>query len=137
MKDEITSLEELNLLRSAPILNRSEKFRLTEELIIYVKSADWLTVGIMAPSSKLALLAIREIEDYFNWESMKVIIKPKIKAPVFLKANQKSGDIYIRVEHGLGEGILLTCQNDKEIESSKTIGPLPLDFFKRSSLSGK
>ena len=29
----------------------------------------------------------------------------------------------------LGEGILLTCQYDKDSSESNTFGPLPLDFF--------
>ena len=31
---------------------------------------------------------------------------------VFLKGNQKTGNVLIRSENGLGEGILLTCQYD-------------------------
>ena len=36
----------------------------------------------------------------------------------------------MRSENGLGEGILLTCQYEKDFEESFTYGPLPLDFFK-------
>ena len=49
---------------------------------------------------------------------------------VFLKGNQKTGNVFIRSENGLGEGILLTCQYDKDAEEFSTFGPLPLDFFK-------
>ena len=49
---------------------------------------------------------------------------------VFLKANQKTGNVFIRSENGLGEGILITCQYDQDSEESNTIGPLPLTFFK-------
>ena len=48
---------------------------------------------------------------------------------VFLKGNQKTGNVFIRSESGLGEGILLTCQYDHESIESSTFGPLPLDFF--------
>ena len=48
---------------------------------------------------------------------------------VFLKGNQKTGNVLIRSENGLGEGILLTCQYDEDSEESSTFGPLPLDFF--------
>jgi len=47
----------------------------------------------------------------------------------FLKGNQKTGNVFIRSENGLGEGILLTCQYDDHTEESNTFGPLPLDFF--------
>ena len=48
---------------------------------------------------------------------------------VFLKGNQKTGNVFIRSEDGLGEGILLTCQYDNEFKESNTFGPFPLDFF--------
>ena len=48
---------------------------------------------------------------------------------VFLKGNQKTGNVFIRSENGLGEGILLTCQYDHESKESCTFGPLPLNFF--------
>ena len=60
---------------------------------------------------------------------------PKIKenpnkdGPVFLKANQKTGDIHIRIEYGLGEGILLSCQQEEEKKNTSTFGPFPLNFF--------
>ena len=49
---------------------------------------------------------------------------------VFLKANQKTGNVFVRSEDGLGEGILITCQHDEDVKESNTFGPLPLDFFK-------
>ena len=48
---------------------------------------------------------------------------------VFLKGNQKTGNVYVRSENGLGEGILITCQYDEDSQESNTFGPLPLDFF--------
>ena len=84
----------------------------------------------MASSSKLSLFILRELENYFNWTAMKVAEKPDEDGPVFLKANQKTGDIYIRIEHGLGEGILLSCQHNEASQNSNTFGPFPLDFFK-------
>ena len=48
---------------------------------------------------------------------------------VFLKGNQKTGNVFVRSENGLGEGILITCQYDEDAEESNTFGPLPLDFF--------
>ena len=48
---------------------------------------------------------------------------------VFMKGNQKTGDVYIRSEYGLGEGILLTCQYNDLNRNSITYGPFPLSFF--------
>ena len=48
---------------------------------------------------------------------------------VFLKGNQKTGNVFVRSENGLGEGILITCQCDQEAKESNTFGPLPLNFF--------
>jgi len=48
---------------------------------------------------------------------------------VFLKANQKTSNVFIRSENGLGEGILITCQYEEGAKESNTFGPLPLDFF--------
>ena len=60
---------------------------------------------------------------------MKCITVPSSNGAIFLKANQKTGEIHARVEFGLGEGILITCQNDENSLTSKTVGPFPLDFF--------
>ena len=91
--------------------------------------ADWFTIGIMAPSSKLAISILRQIENKFQWDEMKIVYSPVKDGPVFLKANQKTGDIHIRIEFGLGEGILLSCQHNEDGKSTETIGPLPLNFF--------
>ena len=48
---------------------------------------------------------------------------------LFLKANQKTGNGFVRSENGLGEGILITCQYEEDAKISNTFGPLPLDFF--------
>ena len=48
---------------------------------------------------------------------------------VFLKANQKTGNVFVRSENGLGEGILITCQYEENSSKANTFGPLPLDFF--------
>ena len=53
----------------------------------------------------------------------------RAEGKVFLKGNQKTGNVYIRSENGLGEGILLTCQYEIESAESNTFGPFPLDFF--------
>ena len=96
-----------------------------------MKHADWYTIGVMAPSSKQAIFIIKEMEKHFGWPAMKVKNKPKEIGPVFLKANQRTGDIHIRIEYGLGEGVLLSCQYNNDQKVARTFGPFPLGFFKR------
>ncbi len=126
----INSLDDLKTIRSAPALNGSEREILLKELSFYMNDADWFTVGIMAPSSKLAVFTLKEMESRFNWTEMHLITKPNEDGPVFLKANQKTGEIYVRIEYGLGEGILVGCQYNDENKFANTFGPFPLDFFK-------
>ena len=126
----IEFLKDLDKFRSAPELHLNQIVLLRNELNQYMHVSDWFTVGIMAPSKKIALLTIREIENLFNWHPMKVVSSPEEEGPVFLKANQKTGDIYLRIEYGLGEGVLLTCQNYDSEQESLTFGPFPFDFFK-------
>ena len=73
---------------------------------------------------------IRGGEKKFNYSEMKCITMPMSQGPIFLKANQKTGEIHARIEYGLGEGILISCHNDDNSVTSRTIGPFPLDFFR-------
>ncbi len=126
---KICKLEDLDKLRSAPKLNKKQSTILLNELRNIVKKSDWITIGIMAPSLQKGLNAIRRLEEKFKYKAMKCITLPSSEGPVFLKANQKTGEIHARIEYGLGEGILISCQNFDNSLSSKTIGPFPLDFF--------
>ena len=128
---KILSLLELKNLRSAPSLDSKQAGVLLLELLEYMGNADWFTIGIMASSSDIAIFSIREMEKFFNWSDMNIAAKPSEQGPVFLKANQKTGDIFIRIEHGLGEGILISCQHYDEQINADTLGPFPLDFFKK------
>ena len=126
---KICKLEDLDKLRSAPTLNKKQSTILLNELMNLVNKSDWITIGIMAPSLQKGLNAIRRLEKKFKYKAMKCITLPSSEGPVFLKANQKTGEIHARIEYGLGEGILISCQNYGNSLSSKTIGPFPLDFF--------
>ncbi len=126
----IKSLKDLNGHRSAPSLDATQSKHLLDQLCAYIGDADWFTVGIMAPSSSLAIFVLREMESHFNWTAMNVVDKPTEDGPVFLKANQKTGDIHVRIEYGLGEGVLISCQHNNEGKEADTLGPFPLDFFK-------
>ena len=125
----IKKLEDLDQLRSAPKLNEKQSKILLNELNRVIYQSDWITIGVMSPTLKQGLNAIRRIEEKFEYNEMKCITLPSTDGPIFIKANQKTGEIHARVEYGLGEGILISCHsNDNEL-TSKTIGPFPLDFF--------
>ena len=126
---EISKLIDLNNLRSAPKLNKIQTKKLHNELEPNIIGADWITIGIMAPNDFEAVNALRSIIKKYS--SIKFLDLDSLKAPgsVFLKGNQKTGNVFIRSENDLGVGILLTCQCDQDINETSTFGPLPLDFF--------
>ena len=126
---EINKLVDLNVLRTAPQLSNSQVKKILEELEANIFNADWITIGIMAPSDTKAIEALQSITERYS--SIKFVNLESLHADgsVFLKGNQKTGNVLIRSENGLGEGILLTCQNDEDSGESSTFGPLPLDFF--------
>ena len=120
---------DLNRLRTAPIINEEDSKLILKELIIIMKSADWFTVGIMAPSFENGLNAIRRIEEKFKWQKMRFATEILMEGPIFLKANQNSGEIHARIEYGLGEGIIISCHSNETTVMASTLGPFPLDFF--------
>ncbi len=126
---EIYKLEDLDRLRSAPQLNKNQSEKLFKELKSIINKSDWLTIGIMSPSLEIGINTIRKIEERFEFNKMKCVTLPSSEGPIFLKANQKTAEIHARIEFGLGEGILISCQHDDNSSTSKTIGPFPLDFF--------
>ena len=126
---EINKLVDLNSLRTAPLLSNSQIKKLLEELETNIFNADWITVGIMASCDTKAIEALQSISR--NYSSIKFGNLDSLHADgsVFLKGNQKTGNVFVRSENGLGEGILITCQYDEDLEECNTFGPLPLDFF--------
>ena len=128
----IQSLKDLSRLREAPTLDQSTADQLHQELEIALSQSNWFTIGVMAPSTEQALSALRSLEQSQQWEPMELVDSPEQSGPVFLKANQKGGTVRIRIEHGLGEGILISGHGDDDTTPSTTWGPLPLDFFRPS-----
>ena len=126
---EINKLVDLNNLRTAPQLSNRQEKKLLEELEANIFNADWITIGIMAPSDNKAIEALQSIS--MKYSSIKFGNLGTLHADggVFLKANQKTSNVFVRSENGLGEGILITCQHDEGAKESNTFGPLPLDFF--------
>ena len=126
---DISNLEDLNKLRSAPILSKKQSEKLLNQVKSIIYQADWLTIGVMSPTLRKGIIAIRRIEEKFKYNEMKCITIPTNKGPVFLKANQKTGEIHARIEYGLGEGILISFHHYDNSLFTRTIGPFPLDFF--------
>ena len=126
---EINNLFDLTRLRSAPKLSKRKIKKLSEELEANIQNADWITIGIMAPSVFDAKAALKSISKKYSSIRFKDTDSLHAYGNVFLKGNQKTGKVFVRSENGLGEGILLTCQYDHFSKDSSTFGPLPLDFF--------
>ena len=126
---EINYLIYLNTLRTAPKLNNIQKKKLLNELEKYIFESDWITVGIMASRDFEAIKALKSISKKYPSFDFKGLNSLHANGRVFLKGNQKTGNVFIRSENGLGEGILLTCQYEESFFNSNTFGPLPLDFF--------
>ena len=126
---EINNLVDLNSLRTSPLLSSSQIKKLLEELETNMFNADWITIGIMANSDLDAVGALQSISKKYSSIKFRDLDSLRADGSVFLKGNQKTGNVYMRSENGLGEGILLTCQYDEDAQESGTFGPLPLDFF--------
>ena len=127
---EINKLVDLNSFRTAPHLSSSKEEKLLVELETNIYNADWITIGIMAPSDTRAIEVLKSITKKYSSIIFLNLDSLHSDGNVFLKANQKTGNVFVRSENGLGEGILITCQYDEDAEESNTFGPLPLDFFK-------
>ena len=126
---EINKLVDLNRFRTAPQLSNSQAKKLLKELEVNISNADWITVGIMAPFNIKAIEALKSISKKYPSIKFGNLDSLHADGSIFLKGNQKTGNVFVRSENGLGEGILITCQYDKDNEESNTFGPLPLDFF--------
>ena len=126
---EINKLDDLNVLRTAPQLSKIQAKKILEELEANIFNADWITIGIMAPCDTKAIEALQSIAEKYSSIEFVNLDSLHADGSVFLKANQKTGNVFIRSESGLGEGILLTCQYDENSRKSNTFGPFSLDFF--------
>jgi len=126
---EVNKLVDLNNLRTAPKLTNIQVEKLLEELEENIFNTDWITIGIMAPCDNRAIEALQSISKKYSSIKFRNLDSLHADGSVFLKGNQKTGNVFVRSENGLGEGILLTCQYDHESKESCTFGPLPLNFF--------
>jgi len=128
-KMQINELIDLNKYKSAPLLDLNQSEKLSKELDIKIRNCDWITIGVMAKSDFEAKIALKMIIKKYSFKNFKDFKDLRASGNVFLKGNQKTGEVYVRTEYGLGEGILLTCQYDDLSKDSITYGPLPLTFF--------
>jgi hypothetical protein len=125
----IQCLNDLSRLREAPTLDQSTTDQLRKELQLALAQSSWFTIGVMAPSADQALSSLRSLEASQRWTSLEVVETTTDEGPVFLKANQRGGTVRVRIEHGLGSGILISGHGDDDAQPATTWGPLPLDFF--------
>ena len=126
---EINKLVDLDSLRTSPKLDKSQFKKLLKELETNIFNADWITIGIMAPCDIDAIKALQSISKKYSKIKFENLDSLHADGSVFLKGNQKTGNVFLRSEKGLGEGILITCQYEEDAHKSNTYGPLPLDFF--------
>ena len=126
---QINELIDLNNYKTAPSLDFNQIQKLSKQLDNEIRNSDWLTIGIMARSDHDAKNALRTFLQKYSSISLNDFEKLKAIGNVFMKGNQKTGEVYIRSEYGIGEGILLTCQYDDTSQNSLTYGPFPLNFF--------
>ena len=126
---QINELVDLNKFKTAPILDLNQSQKLLKELDLKILNSDWLTIGVMAKSDIEAKIALRTITQNYPSIYFKDFEELQARGNIFLKANQKTGEVYIRSEYGLGEGILLTCHYNDPTQNSTTYGPFPLNFF--------
>ena len=127
--NEITNLNDLKRLRSAPKLNNKQSKLLFDQAKDIIDKADWLTIGVMAPSIEIGMRTIKTIEKTLQLEKFNYVTVPSSKGPIFLKGNQKTGEVHARIEYGLGEGILISCHDCDNAVMAETIGPFPVKFF--------
>tara|TARA_Y100001978_G_scaffold17974_1_gene13776 strand:+ start:208 stop:597 length:390 start_codon:yes stop_codon:yes gene_type:complete len=127
----INELIDLNKFKTAPVLDLDQIQKLTKELETKIANSDWLTIGVMAKSDSEAKIALKTIIQKYSFDNFINFENLKASGNVFMKGNQKTGEVYIRSEYGLGEGILLTCQCDAPSKDSMTYGPFPLKFFSK------
>ena len=125
----IQCLDDLSRLREAPTLDQSTTDQLRKELQLALAQSSWFTIGVMAPSADQALSSLRSLEASQRWTSLEVVETTTDEGPVFLKANQRGGTVRVRIEQGLGSGILISGHGDDDAQPATTWGPLPLDFF--------
>jgi len=105
---EINKLVDLNNFRTAPKLSNSQAKRILEELEANIFNADWITIGIMAPSDNKAIEALQSISKKYSSIKFGNLGSLHADGGVFLKANQNTIVIHTRNNYEVSIG---TFQN--------------------------
>lgn len=134
--EHVCHLADLRGHRSAPELTAQQRRLLQEELRLKVGACEWCTIGVMAPGGAAAWAALRSFEQALGWAPLASIEGEVTGLSVFLKGHQRTGQVWLREEGGLGEGVLVTGHSASNPEAEDTWGPLPLDFFAADSSCG-
>ena len=92
---EINKLVDLNNLRTAPQLSKSQEKNFLKEIEANIFNADWITIGIMAPSDNKAIKALKSISKKYSSIKFGDIGSLHADGGVFLKANQKTGNVFV------------------------------------------
>ena len=116
---EINKLVDLNNLRTAPQLSNSQVKKLLNELEANIFKADWITIGIMAPDDNRAIKALRSISEKYSTIKFGNLDSLCADGSVFLKANQKTGNVFVRSENGLGDCLLYTSPSPRDNTTSR------------------
>lgn len=135
--DAPLTLASLRGLRHAPSLDGPQRQHLRRELLEALARCQWFTLGVMAPDRANAVACLRACERTLGWSPLLEEgsgeggeeTGSSEEGPVFLKGNQRSGTFRLRVEAGLGEGLLITGHNPDDPQAEDTWGPLPLDLL--------
>jgi len=88
---EINKLVDLNNLRTAPQLSNSQEKKLLKELEANIFNADWITIGIMAPSDNKAIEALQSMSKKYSSINFENLGSLHADGGVFLKQIKKLG----------------------------------------------
>jgi Domain of unknown function (DUF1824) len=127
------ALDSLRGLRQAPLLDPDQRGSLRSELTERLAGCAWFTIGVMATDREAAVTCLRQLERSQGWPALEEAPEQELgpgSGPVFLKGNQRNGLFRVRVENGVGEGLLITGHNPDNPAAEDTWGPLPLDLFR-------
>ena len=90
---EINNLADLNSLRTAPLVSNIQVNKLLEELEANIFNADWITIGIMAPSYIKAIEALKSISNKYSSIKFDIgfAISEGFKEPIDLISKKQQG----------------------------------------------
>ena len=80
---KINDLTDLNKLRSAPFLNKSDSLKILNQIDKKILNSDWITIGIMAKSDEEAKEALNSIIRKYNYKSFKIFDQLNANGNVF------------------------------------------------------